>query len=124
MRPALIPLLILVACSSDRSTSDEALRAVDAAAVARSDATATDVPTADAAGIPTADAADVPTADGGGQCTGKADCDGKFCCALLGGGTGCAPSLAQCALVLCEDSDDCSSVDPFCCPQGFCGGCD
>lgn len=76
----------------------------------------------DAAGQ-TADAAG-QTGDGGGLCSGSADCDGEVCCDP-GVGAGCVPTFDDCqGLVLCDGPGDCPEVNPTCCPQGFCGGCD
>lgn len=59
-----------------------------------------------------------------GVCTGSDDCGGNVCCGT-GVSSSCVPTFDDCAgLVLCDGPDDCPEVNPTCCPQGFCGGCD
>lgn len=83
-----------------------------------------DAAVSDAAGGPAGDGAPPADSAGGAVCTGASDCEGEVCCDP-GIGAACVPTFDDCAgLVLCDGPDDCPEVNPTCCPQGFCGGCD
>ena len=107
MAAAVVVLWVLAGCGGDDDgpRSDAASQAGDDGAVPGDDAASGD-------------------GDGGGPCLESADCGGAVCCDQGEGGA-CVPSFEDCAgLVLCGEPDDCPEVNPVCCPQGFCGGCD